>query len=313
MQETKNKRLAVTMVILLVTIVVFWFSAFREAKIEVDEAAFAVEDMANIDRVEMISPRDTVVLRYDGSKWMVNDTWLADRRSIQVLFGTIEHVKPRRPVSEKRKEEVRDHLATSGTTVRLFSKDNLIKSFIAGGDPQKPEAWFQLPSGDPVIMNIPGYRVYASGVFEQSTNDWRDKRVFALSYWRNFKSLTTTFTKDREAFTISGQGNMFNVEGIESDTAKVNTYLDDVSLLVGEGFYRPGQRPRIDSLLTGPTSFEVTVTDVGDRSQRLEVFPPLRTEAEVYGRVNGEIMIFPKAEMARIAKKKSWFRAAPAP
>ncbi|HZY80044.1 MAG TPA: DUF4340 domain-containing protein [Cyclobacteriaceae bacterium] len=311
MQERKNKRLAVSMIILVITIVVFWFFAFREAKIEVDETAFVVENMAGIDRVDMISSRDTVVLRYDGTKWMVNDTYLADRRTIQVLFGTIEHVKPRRPVSEKRKAEAIEQLKATGTTVTFFSKDVPLKTYIVGGISQKPEAWFQLPGGEPVIMNIPGYRVYASGVFEQTVNDWRDKRVFPLGYWRNFKSLTTTFTKDRETFIISGKGSLFNVEGMEADTAKVNTYLDDVSLLVGEGFYTAGQRQRIDSLLAGPTSFEVTVTDVGNRSQKLEVFPPLRNEADVYGRVNGEIMIFPRAEMARIAKKKSWFRATP--
>lgn len=310
MQDKKNKTLAVSTIVLTIAIVVFWFFAFREDNIEIDETAFAINDIASIDRVEMQSVRDTVVLRFDGVKWMVNDKYPADRRTIQVLFGTIEHVKPRRPVSEKRLREVSDQLRTSGTTIRFFAKDALLKSFVVGGNPQKPEAWYQLPGGDPVIMNIPGYRVYASGVFEQTVNDWRDKRVFGLN-WRNFRSLTTTFTKDRESYTITGKDNFFSVEGMEADTAKVNTYLDDVSLLIGEGFYTRGQRARIDSLLAGPTSFEVTVTDIGDRAFRLEVFPPLRNEADVYGRVNGEIMVFPRTEMARIAKKKSWFRATP--
>jgi hypothetical protein len=310
MQEKRNKTLAVSTVVLTIAIVGFWFFAFREDNIEIDEAAFVVSDMTGIDRVEMLSVRDTVVLRFDGVRWTVNEKYPADRRTIQVLFGTIEHVKPVRPVSEKRRAEVSEQLRASGTTVNFFAKDDLLKSYVVGGNSQKPEAWYQLPGGDPVIMTIPGYRVYASGVFEQTVNDWRDKRVFGLN-WRNFRSLTTAFTKDRESYTISGKENFFSVEGIEADTAKVNTYLDDVSLMIGDGFYLPGQRERIDSLLAGPTSFEVTVTDIGDRSFKLEVFPPLRNEADVYGRVNGEIMIFPRAEMARIAKKKSWFRATP--
>lgn len=310
MQERKNKRLAVSMIVLMIMIVVFWFFAFREAAMEVDATAFVVDDIANVDRVEMTSPRGNVVLHYDGVRWMVNDIHQADRRTIQVLFATVGQVQPRRPVSEKRKAEVIEQLRTSGTTVRFFAKDNLVKSYVVGGISQKPEAWFQLPESDPIIMNIPGYRVYASGVFEQTLNDWRDKRVFGLN-WRNFKSLTTTFTKDQETYTISGKDNYFNIVGMDADTAKVNTYLDDVSLLVGQGFYAAGQRARIDSLLAGPTSFDVVVTDIGDRSFKLEVFPPLRNEADVFGRVNGEIMIFPRSEMARIAKKKSWFRAVP--
>jgi hypothetical protein len=310
MQERKNRKLAVSTIVLTITIVGLWFFAFRESSIEVDETAFVIEDMAAIDRVEMLSVRDTVVLRFDGAKWMINDRYPADRRTIQVLFGTIEHVKPRRPVNDKREAEVIGQLKNSGTSVRFFARENLLKSYTVGGIPQKPEAWFQLPGAAPVIMNIPGYKVYAAGVFEQSVNDWRDKRVFGLN-WRNFRSLTTTFTKDGETFTVSGDDNLFSIQGMEADTAKVNTYLDDVSLLVGEGFYTRGQRERIDSLLAGPTSFEVVVTDIGDRSFKLEVFPPLRNEADVFGLVNGEIMVFPRAEMARIAKKKSWFRAVP--
>jgi hypothetical protein len=163
-----------------------------------------------------------------------------------------------------------------------------------------------------VVVNIPGYRVYAAGVFEQTVNDWRDKRVFSLN-WRNFKSLTTTFTKDPgETFTISGKGNQFAIEGMtEVDTARVNTYLDDVSLLAGESIYQVGSRSRIDSLVAGPSSFEVVVSDIGSRSFKFEVFPPLRTETNVFGRVNGEIMVFPRSQLVRIAKKKSWFRAIP--
>jgi hypothetical protein len=297
---------------MIIAIVATWFFAFRESKIEVDENALVVGDLANVDRVEMESSRGKVVLRFDGIKWVVNDQYPADRGAIQVLFGTVENIRPRRPVSEKQLQSVKQQLQSSGTTVKFFVRDALVKSYVAGGIPSKPEAWFQVGDSDPVIVNIPGYRVYSAGVFEQSVNDWRDKRVFTLN-WRNFKSLSTVFTKvPSDGFTISGRGRVFKVEGMtEVDTAKVNTYLDDVSLLVGDGFYQQGQRPRIDSLVAGPTSFDVIVTDVGNQPYRLEVFPPLRNEANVFGRVNGEIMVFQRAEIVRIAKKKSWFRPTP--
>jgi preprotein translocase subunit YajC len=308
--EVRNKQLLLSLTVMILMIVAIWFFAFRESKIEVDELALAVDNVTNVDRVEMESAKGKVTLHYDGTKWMVNGQYPADRRSIQLLFATVEGIKPQRPVSEKRRDEIKQQLQSQGTTVRFYVKDALVKTYVAGGNAQKPEAWFQVGDNDPMIVNIPGYRVYAAGVFEQTVNDWRDKRVFSMN-WRNFKSLTTTFTKDpRETFTIAGKGRDFTVEGVTPvDTARVNTYLDDVSLLVGEGIYTMGQRPRIDSLLAGPTSFEVVVTDIGDRDFRLEVFPPMRNESSVFGRVNGEFMIFQRNEMARIAKKKSWFRA----
>ena len=306
--ERRNKQLAFSLVAMIIAIVAFWFFAFRESKIQVDENALVVPDLANVDRVEM----GNVVLKFDGTRWMVNDQYPVDRSAIQVLFGTVESVRPRRPVSEKQLGSVKKELQTHGTTVRFYSKDNLLKSYTVGGIPAKPEAWFQVGDSNPVIVNIPGYRVYAAGVFEQSANDWRDKRVFSLN-WRNFKKLDVVFTKNTtDGFTISGKGREFSIEGMNAaDTSKVNTYLDDISLLVGEGFYQQGQRARIDSLIAGPTSFDVVVTDIGNRSFSLEVFPPLRSEPNVFGRVNGEIMIFPRAEIVRIAKKKSWFRSTP--
>lgn len=302
----------ISLIAMIVAIVAFWFFAFRESKIEVDENALVVADLSSVDHIEMESTRGKVVLRYDGLKWVVNEQYVADRRSIQVLFGTVENIKPLRPIGEKKRDEVKQQLQTSGTTVKFFVKDELVKSYLVGGNPQKPEAWFQVGDNDPMIVNIPGYRVYSAGVFEQTANDWRDKRIFSFR-WQTFKSLTTTFTKDpKETFTITGKENYFSVEGLQPiDTAKVNQYLDDVSLLVGDGFYTLGQRAKIDSLLAGPTSFEVTVTDVGNNAYRLEVFPPLRSESNVFGRFNGEFMVFQRSEMARIAKKKSWFRGSP--
>ncbi len=314
MQESKNKRLVVTMIVMVLAIVALWFFAFREDSLEVDATTFVVPDLATVDRVEMESVRGKVVLHFDGTRWMVNDQWPADRRAVTVMFGAVENIRPRRPVSGKKKDEIIQSLESSGTTVRFFVKDILVKTYVVGGIAARPEAWFRIPGNEPLIVNIPGYRVYASAVFEQSANDWRDKLVFNLSP-RNFKSLTTTFTKDpTEAFTITGKGNLFVVEGLlQSDTAKVNTYLDDVSLLVGDSYYEAGRSARVDSLLQGPISFDVVFRDIGDREFRLEVFPPLRNEANVYGRVRGEIMAFQRAEMVRIAKKKSWFKAVPAP
>jgi hypothetical protein len=306
--EKRNKQLAFSLVVMVIAIVAFWFFAFRESKIQVDENALVVPDLANVDRIEI----GKVVLKFDGVKWMVNDQFAADRRSIQVLFGTVENVKPRRPVSEKQLTSVKEQLQSRGTTVKFFVKDALVKSYMVGGIPAKPEAWFQVGDNDPVIVNIPGYRVYAAGVFEQPVNDWRDKRVFSLN-WRNFKKLDVVFTKNADdGFTISGKGRDFTVEGLNPvDTAKVNTYLDDISLLVGDGFYQRGQNGRIDSLVAGPTSFDVIITDIGNRHFRLEMFPPLRNEHNVFGRVNDEIMIFQRGEIVRIAKKKSWFRPTP--
>ncbi len=50
-------------------------------------------------------------------------------------------------------------------------------------------------------MNIPGYRVYVSGIFELDESGWREKRVFAFN-WQNFQKLDAHFPKIRDMISV---------------------------------------------------------------------------------------------------------------
>jgi hypothetical protein len=69
-------------------------------------------------------------------------------------------------VAESLRDSIAAVLDTNGVVVKLYEGDNLLKEFIAGGNATKTQAYFKYPEEeDSYVMVIPGYRVYAAGIF----------------------------------------------------------------------------------------------------------------------------------------------------
>lgn len=308
-----NQYLLITLLFLSgVSASLFFFT--RESKPDIDKDLFRIPELEKIDAVILTSPQSKVTLKFDNNRWRVNDTWEADAQMIKVLFATLRQVEPRRPVSASLQDSVRQLLERRGIRVSLSEQGVERASFIVGGNDLKTEAWF-LRSGEnqPYVMNIPGYRVYVAGVFELTQSDWRNKRIFDFN-WRNFKSLVAAYPKEpKQGFEIIMQQGSFGIRDLEAtDTARLNTYLDHVSLLFASHFIERGNS-RIDSLVSTPPAAHIEINDIANRSFSLDLFAPGKTDREVYGRLgDGQIVSLEKNQIAEIVRKKDYFRPNPA-
>jgi len=312
MQERKNKMLALSLILLLLTATAAFYFTRGDAQSGVDPAIFAVAGLETVDSVELESPRGKIVLRFDGARWTVNGQYRADGQMIDVLFATIAQVLPKRPVSDNLRDSIAEMLTRKGVRVALFAGNALKKQFYAGGNEQKNEAYFLSPEDGPFVMAIPGYRVYVAGVFELDEAGWRDKQVFRFNQ-RNFRMLKTTFHKDADqSFVIAYEDQSFEIAGLnDPDTTKMFDYLDGVALLKAEELYMRGSRPWIDSLLAVKPSFTIEVSDTQGRMNKLVIYPPLAKQAQVVGTMGDDVALFQKKDIIRIAKKKSYFVKTP--
>ncbi len=276
---------------------------------DIDRDYFKIPELEKIDRVSLTSSRGSVELKYAGNRWRVNDTWEADAQMIKVLFATLQQAEPRRPVSATLKDSVSQWLKNKGIHVTLWEEGISKTAFIAGGNTLKTEAWFlKEEEAMPYIMNIPGYRVYVSGIFELDVQGWRNKRIFDFN-WRNFKSLTATFPSEpKQNFEIENKQGYFGIKSLTAtDTAKLNNYLDNVSLLFATRFIENGL-PAIDSLTANVPAARIEITDIADRSYSLELFALRNKDNEVYGRLaGGQIVTLNKIKIAEIVRKKEYF------
>lgn len=310
MQEKKNKRLLVSFIGLTLLCICFYFFGNRNNQIEVDTSLFKLKDWTNVNRVVLESWEGKVTLDFNGTRWLVNNNYEADRQLIKLLFATLEKAEPKRPVANSRLNSVDSIISKNGVTVNLYENENLIQSFRAGGNVQKTEAYFQESIGQPsYVMTIPGYRLYVSYILELDESGWRDKRIFNFN-WRNFKSLNMIVPGDpTQNFEVSFKDQFFGVTGIvEVDTTKLNDYLDAVSLLSTEQFIKPGFSVLYDSLLKTNASFRIEVRDIADKTYSLDVFAPVKNDPNLLGRLDEEhAVIFNRNNILPIARKRDFF------
>lgn len=310
MQQKKNKRLLVSFTGLVLLSLCFYFFGSKTYQIEVDTSLFRLEEGTNVNRVVLESLGGKVVLDFNGTRWMVNTNYEADRQLIKLLFATLEKAEPKRPVSNSQLDSVNSMMSKNGVTVNLYEGENLIQSFRAGGNEQKTEAYFQKSIGQPsYVMLIPGYRLYVSYILELDENGWRDKRIFNFN-WRNFKSLNMIVPGDpSQNFEVSFKDQFFGITGISAaDTTKLNDYLDAVSLLTADRFIKPGFSGVYDSLLKTSVSFRIEVRDIADKTYSLDVFAPVKNDPNVMGELDeSQPVLINRNNILPIARKRGFF------
>lgn len=265
MQRKKNIRLMLLLAVLVTATVVLFVTGGCEGS-DVDPDYFQLTDYTGIDRVVLQSPRENIVLSYNGARWRLNDSLVADRAMIDVLFATLAQVRVRRALGA---DSVAAELETRGVKVILQKEGTVVQEFIAGGNDRKTLAYFMKPGErKPFVMHIPGYRVYASGIFELESGGWRDKYVFGFD-WQNFSQLNATFPdRPTDNFEVYLEDRVAHIRGMnQADTTRLNTFLDAVSMLTVDQFIStPAGEPQTP-LMT------ILVTDIGRRSYELSLFP----------------------------------------
>ena len=99
----------------------------------------------------------------------------------------------------------------------------------------------------------------------------------------------------------------FGVDGlVETDTAKLNTFLDEVSLLTVDRYV---PEPKLkDSLSRVPPSMTLLVTDIGKRSYKLDLFG-VESPRRVFGIIgDARVAVLEPRTIRRLLRPKSYFR-----
>ena len=308
MQEKKNKRLAILLFALCcVTVIVFYLG--RDGTVEVDKNIFKDYDLKSIDQIVLESRKGRVDLKFNGTKWEVNNQFDADASLIEVLFATLQQAEPKRPLAASVQDSVSNELKKNGVKVSLHSAGKTESIFYAGGNTQKTQAFFYADGDDskPYLVTIPGYRVYVSGIFELPEKDWKNKFVFGFN-WRNFQRLEATFPqKPSDNFEVAFDDNYFSVQGLAAvDTTRLNDYLDDVSLLTVDEYIDNNVFP--DSLSKPSPVLILTVKDIGQRVYSLEIYSPSKKGELAPGLINRvQWAFFDPRKFQNIIKTRSFF------
>lgn len=286
MQEKRNKRLAILLVVLLgITTAFFWYGKSNSGY-EVDPAMFKQYDLGKIDEIMLESPLGKTTLKYEGARWKVNEKFNASAQMIEVLFATLQQAEAKRPAALSLRDSLRTLLQEKGVKVTLLAGGEKQSIFFAGGNESKTQAYFLNENAEvPYIVTIPGYRVYVSGIFELLETGWRDKYVFGFN-WRNFQRLQTKFPKPQNDFEVEMEDGIPVMKGIQQvDTTKLNNYLDAISLLTADEFNDTNSS--LDSLAKTTPLVSILVVDIAKKEYFLQLFAPNAKKLWSYGLING--------------------------
>lgn len=305
MQQKRNIRLLISLCVLtLITALLIFL--FNRTDNVVDKTFFRIADLRSVDKVVLEHDSSKVELKLDASgRWKANDQ-LADRSMIDVLFATLQQAEPKRRVSDKLADSLATYLKKNGTTVTLYQGNESPLRFYAGGNPSKSQAYFaKVGDEDVYLMVIPGYRVYTSGIFEVEASGWKDKYVFGFN-WQNFKKLSVSFAASpADDFDVT-MDKLPVIEGVQADTAKLNSFLDNVSLLTADQYLTKSQAVAYDSARFVPP-VEISVSDLSGKVYSLRLYAEPGKQV-VFGMVQGEYpAVFNSRKVLPLMKSKGWF------
>jgi Domain of unknown function (DUF4340) len=318
-QSKKN----ILLIISLATLSVASFTLFlsgREAKSEIDPTIFKLSDSKSVDKIKIAKSNEKIELQFINGEWRVSavvgvppsevgESWEADRDLIDVLFATMEQVVPKRNVASRIQDSIVNQILKTGVKVSFVSNSTVQKSFaLLGNEPEGLTYFLNEGEATPYIMAIPGYRVYVAGIFEQDANAWRDKRIFNFN-WRNFKELKAEFPRTpNQNFEVAMTGRYFSIVGENRiDTAALNDYLDAVSLIGADAFYKEGESAKYDSLSRTNPIMIINVKDVGNQTYSLKLFTIGKNERNALALWGNDLVWFDRRNVLQLYKMKKDF------
>ena len=120
------------------------------------------------------------------------------------------------------------------------------------------------------LAHIPGYTTSIDNLFDLSTEDWRSRFVWQVD-WLNLERIEVK-SSSFEPWSVVRQGGYFGIEdNLQTDTARLNEYLDRLSLLAVDEFISV-----VDTGLyyTSDPLLDISVKEFGSEAQKVVFYEP---------------------------------------
>jgi len=305
--KRKNQRLAIAVLGLLVVNLLFFVST-GTSKSTVDIDRFAVRDTAAVQAIVISNDSFENVLQRSAGGWELNGTYKVDPYLRKVLFAVLSEVGVRRQLSREEVRQLWSARDSRGYWVQLQGVDS--DPFYAIGNTQFTRTYFLASDQEGYEVEIPGYRDYIGGIFQLTTDQWRDRSLFKSSF-NSLQSLSIDFMVGRD-LDIRFKDRFFEVAEVSLlDSGAVVDYLQRFNLLQANEIISPGKFARYDSLLSTKPMATLSVTDIAwNKPFDMKVFPSLLGERiHLVELGDGTMAVFQVAKINSLLVRPSDFEA----
>jgi hypothetical protein len=310
MLERKIKYRLITLLLLIVVTTALYVFLPDNSLSKIDKNIFRPAAIEKIDQLILTSPAQQIDLSFINGRWMLNETLQADREMVQIMFATIDQAVPKRKAAARQIDSLSRQFESKAVKVSLLRDGKVEKSYEVLGDDARKISWFKAAgSKDIYQVIIPGYSAYVAFIYQQAAHDWRDRLVFDFN-WRNFVSLKLDYAEaDTDDFEINMADDYFRINNlIETDTSRLNDYLDEVSLLEALKWIAAAEHDASDELAKLAADARLSIFDLAGRSRTLEIWKkPLPNNYRLARLDEKQLLWLGAKELESILRRKEEF------
>ncbi len=247
------KRSTVYSVIVLIALAIAaFFTLHREGEVSSTGSTGQMlvdYDSTAIDKLELVSPAETVVLEKQAGTWMLTSpiTYKADQTSVASAVGKGRRIELKSLVSTNPENQKLFQVDSTGTLVKAYASGTLKASFVVGKPSSSYTETYVRLSGS---NNVQLAGDVISSFFTKQTKDWRDKTVFKTDE-STLKNVA--FQYGDTAFALSLQDSLWRVGKDSANQTAIKPVLTALANIQADDF--------IDSAVT-PTSKPTSIINV---------------------------------------------------
>ncbi len=249
-----KKKIYVLLGIFAILIVVAYVMMNRpgEHDISIGNSQFLVDvDSITVDKIEIMSPANRVVLGKKGGEWFLNEPveYRANQSSVTSMIHQAKNLAVKEIVSSNPEKRPIFQVDSTGTLVKIFQNGQEHAAFIVGKRGQSySETYVRKEQSNDVVI--------AEGSLSFSSNkavkDWRDKTVLNIPK-ENIK--TISYQYPGESFSLSLHDSVWMIGKNKPKVGEVTSLLTSLSNIETDDF--------IDSVIMPTPKISATVS-VGD-------------------------------------------------
>lgn len=315
----------VWIVVLLVSagLLLLIFLPDRQGAFGKRDTGFAVPAGSEITRIEMTQGDTRIVLRNDGTGWMVNNAGETRKSALNFLLQTLTEISIKSPVSEElyNTEIVEKEIVP--VRVKVWTGKRIANSFLV----YKTESNIYgniMKMGErnrPFIVSIPGYEGAIGSNFNMNELFWMPFNVFSYNPGDIASVKVDYQANPEESFTVYNPSLELSDSVVASangefDSAKIKRYLSYYTWVPFESWAFDMKESATDSILAAAPMATITVTLAGGDTGILTVWErslvvdgELTTDTDrAWGRRDdGKLFLVRYFDIDPLLRRKSYF------
>ena len=298
----KNQKLMVIGGLLMLVNLTFFLAGsgtFHQTK----KYDIAVADTSAVMTVKLTRSGEENTLQREGNDWTLNQEFATDPGYTRILLAVLNRVAVKRPLGDAQLAELNARVEDDAVLVELEEPE---RTFYVLGNKTYTKTYFLESNGEVGYeVEIPGYRDFVGGIFQLTTDQWRDRLIFR----GNFRTIDQIEVKlQNQGFLKAGlKDGYFEIEGLEAyDTLSFVNYLNGFNYLQANERISVGKFPQYDSLRNTQAKDQLIISDLGLATPLLlDIYPALPGE-------NFRLTVVNERDMTVVAsgRIKNWLKKA---